>query len=198
MAKRKESVFICEYCGKEFMKRSDSKAKYCDAKCWGKAKSEKERKYAVCPICGKTFLKTRSSRKYCSNECSAKSKEKSVLVNCDNCGKQFERPQCHVKENNFCSRECLYAWHKENRIEENSPRWNGGVYHTPDGYLFLRQDDGTYKAEHRIVVEESLGRELSSDEIVHHIDEDKTNNSIDNLVVLTRAEHARLHHTKNI
>lgn len=36
--------------------------------------------------------------------------------------------------------------------------------------------------------------ELTSDEIVHHIDGDKLNNDIENLQVVTREEHCKIHH----
>lgn len=48
--------------------------------------------------------------------------------------------------------------------------------------------------EHRVVAERMLGRPLAHDEIVHHIDGDKHNNSPNNLIVMTQAEHIRLHH----
>lgn len=47
--------------------------------------------------------------------------------------------------------------------------------------------------EHRIVAEEKLGRPLTRDEVVHHIDHDHLNNHPDNLAVVSRAEHMRLH-----
>lgn len=53
------------------------------------------------------------------------------------------------------------------------------------------------KHEHRRVMETYIGRSLRSDEIVHHIDGDRHNNAIDNLKVMTRAEHGRLHNTKH-
>ena len=50
-----------------------------------------------------------------------------------------------------------------------------------------------YVMEHRYVVEKYLGRILRDDEIVHHIDGNKRNNAIENLMVMTQSEHAKLH-----
>lgn len=47
--------------------------------------------------------------------------------------------------------------------------------------------------EHRAVVEAALGRRLSSDEIVHHIDGDTKNNDPANLEVMSRSGHAYEH-----
>lgn len=46
---------------------------------------------------------------------------------------------------------------------------------------------------HRHVASITLGRWLTTDEHVHHIDEVKGNNDPDNLVILTNEEHAALH-----
>lgn len=50
-----------------------------------------------------------------------------------------------------------------------------------------------YVLEHRIVVENNLGRLLNSDEVVHHKDGNKKNNDISNLEVMKRIEHSKLH-----
>ena len=47
--------------------------------------------------------------------------------------------------------------------------------------------------QHRLVVELHLGRFLTTDESVHHIDLNPHNNSIENLVVLSRSEHYAIH-----
>lgn len=48
--------------------------------------------------------------------------------------------------------------------------------------------------EHRVAAEEKLGRELLPGEIIHHIDGNLKNNSLDNLHVFpSQAEHARYH-----
>lgn len=48
--------------------------------------------------------------------------------------------------------------------------------------------------EHRLLMGKKLGRELTSKDIVHHIDGNSLNNSLDNLVLTTRAEHMGKYH----
>lgn len=52
-----------------------------------------------------------------------------------------------------------------------------------------------YIAEHVLVMEKLLGRFLFDNEIVHHLDGNRSNNLPENLEVMTRGEHARLHHS---
>lgn len=50
------------------------------------------------------------------------------------------------------------------------------------------------KYSHRIIAEKKLGRKLKPEEVVHHIDEDKSNNDPDNLIVFaTKADHTSYH-----
>lgn len=57
-----------------------------------------------------------------------------------------------------------------------------------------RNSKGLYP-RHRVIAENEIGRLLEADEVVHHLDGDKTNDSPRNLEVLSRAEHSRQHGT---
>lgn len=65
--------------------------------------------------------------------------------------------------------------------------------HRPD---HPKANSAGYVHVHRLVMEEKLGRYLLSGEIVHHKNENKHDNSPENLEVLTQAEHARHHQLK--
>jgi hypothetical protein len=45
----------------------------------------------------------------------------------------------------------------------------------------------------RVVMAQHLGRPLSSDELVHHINHDPFDNRLENLTIVTRSEHKKLH-----
>ena len=61
----------------------------------------------------------------------------------------------------------------------------------------VRTVDGKQCLEHRMVVEEVLGIQLRPDQVVHHINGDKTDNRIENLQVMDLDEHTRLHVTNS-
>lgn len=50
-----------------------------------------------------------------------------------------------------------------------------------------------YVYEHVLVAEEMLGRPISSGDVVHHLDRNRSNNSPDNLLVISGPMHTKLH-----
>jgi cell division protein FtsL len=50
-----------------------------------------------------------------------------------------------------------------------------------------------YVLAHRVIMENHLGRLLDKNEVVHHIDENKKNNDINNLQLMKASEHASHH-----
>lgn len=88
----------------------------------------------------------------------------------------------------------LYS-NKSERRGEKSPTWKGGRTRSRKGYVVLI-NYGERIFEHRAVMEKHLGRKLTDDEVVHHINGDKMDNSIENLVLMTRGEHSTLHNLR--
>lgn len=64
--------------------------------------------------------------------------------------------------------------------------------HKSYGYAVTRRKNLSVY-EHRLVMEYLLGRELASDDVVHHIDGNKYNNKPDNLQLVTPSEHMKIH-----
>ena len=61
-----------------------------------------------------------------------------------------------------------------------------------------RNRDG-YVYEHTLVMESVIGRYLNKGEVVHHLDENRSNNEIGNLVLLSsKGDHARIHKLLNL
>lgn len=68
------------------------------------------------------------------------------------------------------------------------------------GYVRVNVGHGKRQYEHILVMEKKLGRPLrffgvghADNEVVHHIDGDKTNNSQGNLEVITHGQHCAMH-----
>lgn len=116
------------------------------------------------------------------------------IFKCPNCSKEVLRKSKDGIKQTFCSHQC-YA---ENRKPRGSYKEKVEI----SGYLYIYKPThpnsikSGYVAEHRLVAEEKIGRFLKNNEVVHHINENKHDNSPDNLQVMTASEHNKLHAIK--
>lgn len=78
-------------------------------------------------------------------------------------------------------------------IRQQAP--NGGGHKRRDGYVVL-DFSGEKKLAHVALAESALGRRLPAGAEVHHIDEDPSNNSPENLVVCPDAAYHKLLHQR--
>ena len=110
-----------------------------------------------------------------------------IPKNCVICGKEFlPRKKNRQESQKTCSAKCRNAY--VSIIGE--PKRTAILKSRNKGHSYRKSH---YRHEHRIVMERILGRSLLPNEIIHHIDGDKLNNNPENLMLLTRAEHALLH-----
>jgi hypothetical protein len=89
-------------------------------------------------------------------------------------------------------------WTPKNNGGSNNPNFAGGKYIDDKGYVRILLPDHPrnirgYVYEHRLVMENYLGRYLQPWETVHHINEIKVDNRVENFFVCTHKEHSALH-----
>jgi HNH endonuclease len=86
---------------------------------------------------------------------------------------------------------------KIGRSGKNHPGWKGGSFIASNGYkMVLSERDANgnrYYPEHVLIGEQKLGRKIKRNEVIHHVDLIKTNNSPSNLFPCTRSKHRLLH-----
>lgn len=81
----------------------------------------------------------------------------------------------------------------------NPSKYGGAIKKRSDGYISvyipshpLANKDG-YVMEHRLVMEEHIGRFLQEDEVVHHKNHNRSDNRLENLQLMTFKEHMSFH-----
>lgn len=121
-------------------------------------------------------------------------------VICGNRVSRWESPARQAKETDkriFCGRTCAGV----GRMGDRHPMWNGGRV-LEDGYVLIYRPSHPhantkgYVREHRLVMEKKIGRFLEPIEVVHHKNENPSDNRIGNLKLYPnnaehKADHAR-------
>ena len=107
--------------------------------------------------------------------------------NCLNCKIEFKTPSSKRK---FCGKSCAHTGHFNHK-------WIGGRRYF-QGYYMLYvpghpSANRNYVLEHRVIMEKHLGRFLKTEETVHHKNHNKSNNRLENLELMSREEHCRMH-----
>lgn len=163
-----------------------------------------------CVNCGNEITKDKSAkRKFCSRSCSAvyslpRHTGKVFKKTCK-CGKKFESK---TRNRVHCENCAIYIpVRKRKKRVPNKNAFNPWI--TSTGYFVDRRTTtgkyvkvrvrehpnarNGYIVEHRVLVEDKLGRILEAHEAVHHIDGNRKNNNLSNLQLLTHAAHTSLH-----
>ncbi|MDL2317705.1 HNH endonuclease [Eubacteriales bacterium OttesenSCG-928-A19] len=161
-----------------------------------------------CAQCGKLIQRKRShltgsSNSFCSRACSSAYRRTGLTVPCHWCGAPTYKAPSRLTEQNFCSARCRNRWMGQMNIEvRNVPGHTAGhkAPHLTDlnrrrnplGRIGTNGKPASSK-RYRRIAEQMLGRPLAKDEEVHHLNGDRCDNRPENLAVLPRSQHHRLH-----
>lgn len=104
-------------------------------------------------------------------------------VECD-CGTRKVVRGGSLKDGRTKSCGCYNIESRKARVGALNPRWKGGRNVNGHGYVEVRRN-GKRKLEHRLVMEQRIGRPLLPTETVHHIDGNRQNNDPANLELWT-------------
>lgn len=139
----------------------------------------------VCTVCGEGFQASRASALYCSPRCQKLGAARKRLGTraCPICSEEFVPWDAAGRT---CSPRCRNTLNSRASAQERGGRRRRTG--RPDTYIKV---DGSH--EHRQVAARTIGRALTADDIVHHVNGSPTDNRPENLRVVTRAEHIAIH-----
>ena len=151
----------------------------------------------ICKICNDSFYVKPSHQKLgwgkcCSAACRAKAQLNGKKFHCLLCGKEIYRSKSkerHSKSGNFfCDKSCQIKWKNSLSIESEHPNWFNGISAYRDILIRSGQEQSCTLCGLKDV------RLLSA----HHLDHDRTNNALSNLIWLCFNCHYLVHHDDKI
>lgn len=176
---------VCARCRVSYKKRADRvlSPDYCGIECRKLAVAEKiKARTKQCAFCINNFTPrvyqlALGQGKYCSIKCSTNA----------------TLPTRTSSE----SRKKSVATYRANGHDKNRPRGKDHPQFLGEkrrgGYIAVWVDGRGYVQKHRLIMEQSVGRELTNAEIVHHINRDIDDNRLENLELTNRSLHAIEH-----
>ena len=94
----------------------------------------------------------------------------------------------------FCSTKCSAEYNSHANTGQRNPNWRGGFHVDPRegrNRVYTEPNQPSVYG-YRLIAERIVGRPLTDDEVVHHVNGDPTDNRIENLEVMTQARHAQI------
>jgi len=152
--------------------------------------------YVNCQICaGKFYAKPRHLKrgwgKYCSQKCQYIGMQKGIYVKCKTCSKEVRKTPNDFKRsksgNFFCDKSCQTIWRNKHYIGPKSTNWKNGI----GSYREILSRVELPKI--CVLCKTADTRVLA----VHHLDKNRNNNNIENLIWLCCNCHFLVHHHRD-
>ncbi|MDO3146460.1 HNH endonuclease [Mycobacteroides abscessus subsp. abscessus] len=153
-----------------------------------------------CSECGEEFV-NRHPQKFCSNACRVKfdtgrCRKQEPARQCPICSKDFMRKVRSPWRKTCGDPKCVRALADQHPgylprlVGEEHPNWKGGKrLQSKSGYVYIYAGCGLdSRLEHRVVMEEILGRPLQRFEEVHHKNAIRNDNRPENLELWARRQ----------
>ncbi len=121
--------------------------------------------------------------KYCTRQCfEAATRKPKITIQCAVCNKTISCFPSNIKT--YCSTPCSIAGQVEAKL--------GSKIRTKSGYILVKthspqSNNKGYEFEHRLVMQQHLGRVLDRSELVHHLNKIKDDNRIENLALVSHS-----------
>lgn len=116
-----------------------------------------------------------------------------VIKICNTCKiKFFTKNRKDVRPMQFCSKSCIRNLGPKRHWAIGKKIIRGGYIKVMLPYYPTADRQGRVW-EHRYVMEKHIGRLIQDHEVIHHIDGNKQNNTIDNLRLMSAYDHAVMH-----
>jgi len=149
-----------------------------------------------CAKCNKEFYAKPSwiekgFGKFCSSKCQYEAQKKGKFISCSICRKKTWKQPCKIKHSKsgkfFCSKSCQTVWRNQEFMGPKHHNWKGGEC--------IHHKDFLIKNKIKLICRLCK----TKDErvlAVHHIDRNRKNNNIKNLIFLCQNCHHLVHYHK--
>lgn len=160
----------CKRCGTLFVVTHGSTGQYCSRECWYQV----DRASKPCPICATPY---KGPGKTCRKTCGRELQRQGNPVrtqDCAFCAQKIVGKKPHIR---YCSRTCaMYA----RASASTRTRPEGSIRAHANGYVQVKSG-GRWVMQHRLIVEQQIGRPLLAHERVHHKNGRRDDNRAENL-----------------
>lgn len=188
---------LCKQCNSPILGKNRNKKSFCNQSCattFNNTERHKHKSYVAssCHYCNKEYqvLKYRSKiSKFCTSTCAAAStRKKRIEINCSQCNTVYKISERNLNKavHHFCNNKCKHLFYIQNPNIRGIFKKHNGVSAVS---TYRNLAFNTY--EHKCYY---CGYNQFEDVLqVHHVDENRKNNSIQNLRIVCPTCHSEVH-----